>query len=71
MKIGDKVKIIRILHPDDLFDFGHPYPKVGDIGTIISIAPETCAGLPCCPYDVKFDDIVIYMSKEELEVINE
>jgi hypothetical protein len=66
MKIGDKVKVkqIKALWPSD-----EALKLVGKTGKIVGIAPETCAGLPCCPYDVRIDGEVYFMDANELEVI--
>jgi len=70
MKVGDKVKVKEILFeevdPDDGFLFTN---LIGEEGKIVGIAPETCCGLPSCPYNVEIKGEVYFMDASELEVI--
>jgi hypothetical protein len=67
VKIGDKVRCVRLIEIDEE---DSPEFLIGQIGEIVGIAEETCSGLPMCPYDVEFDlGGLYYMEAEELEVI--
>jgi hypothetical protein len=67
MKIGDRVRVVRLIEPDEQ---DSPIELIGEIGEIVGIAPETCCGLPMYPYDVEFPQFgVYYMEEEELELV--